>query len=58
MDLTTKKCRKCGKIEKREWVIETEEHYNKDGVLIGIQLYKKNVKSNMLKLYFLLKIYF
>ena len=49
MNLTTQDCRNCGKIKNREWVIETEEHYNKDGIRIGIQSYWKHVKSGVLR---------
>jgi len=46
--LTKQECRRCGKIQNREWIIETEEHYNKDGVLIGIQSYRKHVETGAL----------
>jgi hypothetical protein len=49
MYLTIQECRRCGKIKNREWIIETEEHYNKDGILIGIQSYWKHVKSGVLR---------
>jgi hypothetical protein len=49
MYLTIQECRRCGKIKNREWIIETEEHYNKDGVVIGVQSYLKHVKSGVLR---------